>query len=80
MTEKQLAKMKSREDLFRRGSASALRSRADYAKWQTGDGGRTKTIISVDHDDAIVLTWALDLYLEKTEEILLGIGDNENEQ
>lgn len=79
MTEKQLVKMKSREDFFRRASASALRSKADYAKWQTGDGGRTKTIISVDHDDAIVLTWDLDLYLEKTEEILFGVGDDENE-
>lgn len=40
MTEKQLAKMKSRENLFRRASASALKSKADYAKWQTGDGSR----------------------------------------
>lgn len=39
ITEKQLVKMKSQEDLFRRASASALRVRADYAKWQTGDGG-----------------------------------------
>ena len=74
--EKQLVKMKSRENLFMRASASALRNKADYAKWQTGDGGRTKTIISVDHDDTIVLTWALDLYLEKTEEILSGVDND----
>lgn len=58
------------ERFFRRGSATHLRSKAQWAQYQTGDGGRTKTIISVDNDEAIVLKWALDLYLETTEKYL----------
>lgn len=58
------------ERFFRRASAARLRSKAQWAKYQTGDGGRTKTIISVDFDEAVALEWALDLYLETTEKYL----------
>ena len=71
MTEKQLKSMIKYEPIFRRGSAAYLRNKASYAKYQTGELGRKRTIISVDHDEAIVLEWAIDLYLEKTEELLL---------
>jgi hypothetical protein len=69
MTEKELKTIRF-EEIFRRASARRARSKASWAKFQTGDGGRTKTIISVDHDEAIAIEWALDLYLEKTEELL----------
>ena len=70
MTEKELEKIRF-EELFRWASARFARDKANWAKYQTGDGGRTRTIISVDHDEAVVIEWALDLYLEKTEQLLL---------
>lgn len=72
MTEKELKTIRF-EELFRRASARYIRDKVSWAKWQTGDGGRTRTIISVNHDEAIAIEWALDLYLEKTEQLIYEI-------
>ena len=58
------------EAVFRRASAASARNKAQWAAYQTGDGGRAKTIISVDFDEATAIKWALDLYLETTEKYL----------
>ncbi len=71
MTENEIKRINpDNERIFRRASASRARSKAKWAKYQTGDGGMKKTIISVDFDEAVAIEWALDLYLETTEKYL----------
>ena len=48
-------------------SAHRAMSKAGWARYQTGDGGRTKTIISVDHEEAVVIERAMKDYLNKWE-------------
>ena len=53
------------ESYWRLASASTAQSKAGWAAMQTGELGRKKTIISVDNDEACVIVWALDDYIEK---------------
>lgn len=39
--------------------------KASWAKFQTGEGQRKKTIISVNHEEAWAIAYALEYYLEK---------------
>lgn len=49
-------------------SARVAREKADTAFYQTAELGRTKTIISVDSDQALVIYRALDEYIERHSE------------
>ena len=60
------------ESIYRLESAISVREKIDWARYQTGDGGRTKTIISVNHDEAIVLFWALKEYINHVENLMKG--------
>lgn len=60
------------ESAYRLASATSAKNKADWARYQTGDGGRTKTIISVNHDEAIVLFWALKAYINHVEDLIKG--------
>lgn len=53
------------EEFWRLASASSAYSKACWAHTQTTEMERTKTIISVDADEALVLVWALDDYIRK---------------
>ena len=53
------------ESFWRLASASRAKSKASWATFQTGELGRKKTIISVDEDEALVICWALEDYIEK---------------
>lgn len=52
------------ESYWRLASASVAKDKASWAAHQTGECGRKKTIISVDADEALVISWALDEYLK----------------
>lgn len=53
------------ESFWRLGSAQIAMSKAKWACRQTGEFGRKKTIINVDEDEALVISWALAEYIEK---------------
>lgn len=57
--------MKLPESFWRLAPADLAKSKASWAAFQTGEMGRTKTIISVDADEALVIYWALEDYIEK---------------
>lgn len=60
-----MAEPKIPESFWRLASAAAAESKAAWAATQTGELGRKQTIISVNNDEALVITWALSDYLEK---------------
>ena len=53
------------ESFWRLASASVVKSKAEWASVQTGELGRSRTIISVDADEALVIVWASQDYIEK---------------
>lgn len=53
------------ESYWRLASAQSALNKASWAKFQTGEQNRKKTIISVDDDEALVIEWALKDYIEK---------------
>lgn len=53
------------ESHWRLASAGAASNKANWAFYQTSEMGRKKTIISVDADEALVILWALEEYIEK---------------
>lgn len=53
------------ESFWRLASAEVAKSKASWAHFQTSEQGRKKTIISVDSDEALVIEWALQDYIEK---------------
>ena len=63
------------EPMMRLGSASCVLSKIGWAAFQTGELGRTKTIISVDNDEAIVLEWAVKEYIESRRKMLKERGE-----
>ena len=62
------------ESFWRLASASYAMSKASWAAYQTGELGRTKTIISVSNDEALVIEWALKDYIEKHRGCVDGMG------
>lgn len=55
------------EEFWRLASAKYARSKAEWARMQTAEFGRKRTIISVDEDMALVIVFALDDYIRKHE-------------
>ena len=51
--------------MYRLGSANYIKSKANWAYMQTSEFGRTRTIISVNADEALVILWALEEYIDK---------------
>lgn len=62
------------ESYWRLASAQFAMRKAGYAAYQTGELGRTKTIISVSNDEALVIEWALKDYIEKHRGCVDGMG------
>lgn len=55
------------KEIWRLASAKYARSRAEWARVQTAEFGRKRTIISVDEDMAFAIVLALDDYIRKHE-------------
>jgi hypothetical protein len=53
------------ESYWKLASAGSALRKAHWAEVQTGEFGRTKTIISVDNDEAFAIYMALDEYIKK---------------
>ena len=58
-------KPKLPESFWKLASAQVAKSKASWAAMQTGELGRTRTIISVDYDEVVCIEWALEDYIEK---------------
>lgn len=53
------------ESYWKLASADLVRSKANWAHFQTAELGRKRTIISVTEDEAFAIYMALDEYIEK---------------
>lgn len=53
------------EEFWKLASANWAYTKACWAHKQTSEYGRKKTIISVDSDEALVIVWALEDYINK---------------
>lgn len=58
-------KVKVPEEFWKLASANCVYSKACWAHTQTSEYGRKKIIISVDSDEALVIIWALEDYINK---------------
>lgn len=63
------------EQMMRLASANCVLSKVKWAAFQTGELDRKKTIISVDNDEAIVLEWAVQEYIDSREKMLKERGE-----
>lgn len=58
-------KVKVPEEFWKLASANCAYSKACWAHKQTTEFERKKTIIGVDADEALVIVWALEDYINK---------------
>lgn len=54
-----------RKAIYLIDAAFSARDKANRARYQTGDAGMNNTIINVNYDEAVVIKWALDAYIDK---------------
>ena len=53
------------EAIYLIDAAFSARDKVNQARYQTGDVGMKNTIINVNYDEAVVIKWALDAYINK---------------